>query len=95
MPVYLYRIKATDERFEASHRMSERPRTLGELSQAAGLDLSTLALSNPSPDLEVERLIVPVAGKVQDFNADIRGRGFAKMVKRSDGTYENVTAPKG
>lgn len=95
MPVYLYRIRSTDERFEASHRMSERPRTLGELCQAAGLALGSLPLASSDPDQEVERLILPVAGKVQDFNADIRGRGFSKMVKRSDGTYENVTAPRG
>lgn len=87
MPTYVYRIKNSNERFEAQHRMSERPQTLGELCHIAGL-----ALDGREPSLQVERLIQPVGGKVQDFRSDIRDRGFSKLVKRSDGNYENVTA---
>jgi hypothetical protein len=90
MPSYLYRIRATESRFEAVHGMTQYPKTLGELCEVAGLELA-----GRDPGLEVERLIQPVAGKVQDFRSDIRDRGFSKMVKRSDGTYENMTGPKG
>ena len=89
MPVYLYRIKSSDERFEVKHSMSQRPQTLGELCQVAGLELN-----GQDPDLEIERLIQPVGIAVSDFRADIRDRGFSKLVKRSDGNYENVTARK-
>lgn len=87
MPTYVYRITGTDERFEVRHAMAERPQTLGELCRVAALDLA-----GRDPDQPVERLIQPVAARVEHFRSDLRDRGFSKLVKRGDGTYENVTA---
>ncbi len=86
MPTYVYRIVNTEDRFEAVHRMSERPKTLGELCEVAGLKLA-----GRDPDVLVERLIQPVGLSVPKFNSELANQGFTKLEKRSDGSYENVT----
>ncbi len=86
MPTYVYRVVGTDDRFEAVHRMSERPKTLGELCRIAELDLD-----DRDPDQPVERLIQPVGISVPKFNSELANQGFTKLEKRSDGSYENVT----
>lgn len=90
MPTYVYRIVGTDERFEAVHRMSQMPQTLGELCEVAGLDLA-----GRDPQLPVERLIQPVQTKIAKFNAEIRNSGLTKLERRDKGVYEDVTKPKG
>lgn len=40
----------------------------------------------------VERVIAPVSVSTPRSDTDIRDKGFAKLVKRDDGVYENVTA---
>ena len=45
----------------------------------------------PMCDKPVRRLIALPNVKTTRSNAELRDRGFTKLVKRSDGTYENVT----
>ena len=40
----------------------------------------------------VERLIVPAMLSAPTGDADLKGKGFAKLVRRDKGVYENVTA---
>lgn len=88
MPVYVYRVQG--EKLEATHRMSADPRNWGELCAVAGLDPARYPADEP-----VERLIVPVAGRVNEFTADLKNSGFQRLERRDKGVYENVTAPKG
>lgn len=90
MPVYLYRLKLSGEKLEATHPMSAEPKTWGELCAVAGLDPAT----HPS-DAEVERLIVPVRTQVGQFTSEIKNTGFRRLERRDSGVYEDVTAPKG
>jgi len=46
----------------------------------------------PECKLPVSRIIVPSYVHTPQSDSDLRDKGFAKLVKRSDGTYENVTA---
>lgn len=91
MPVYLYRLKESGERLEASHPMSAEPQTWGELCQvAAGLDPGAYPADAP-----LERLIVPVRTQVSQFTSEIKNTGFRRLERRDSGVYEDVTAPKG
>lgn len=90
MPVYLYRLQDTGERIEARHSMKDDPQTWGELCRLAGLNPA-----GHSEDCKIERLIQPVRAQVGHFTSEIKNTGFRRLEKRSDGTYEDVTAPKG
>jgi hypothetical protein len=90
MPVYLYRLKNSGERLEASHPMSAEPQTWAELCEVAGLDPA----AHPA-DAPVERLIVPVRTQVGQFTSEIKNTGFRRLERRDSGVYEDVTAPKG
>lgn len=88
MPTYLYRVG--EERLEVTHKMKEEPKTWGELCQVGGLDPG-----QRDPSEQVERLIVPVATQVSQFNSDIKASGFRRLERRDNGVYEETTAPKG
>lgn len=90
MPVYLYRLQDTGERIEARHSMKDEPQTWGELCQLAGLDPA-----GHEPGVRIERLIQPVRAQVGQLTSEIANTGFRRLEKRSDGRYEDVTAPKG
>lgn len=50
----------------------------------------------PECGRRVRRIITPSFGiGVPKSNADLKGLGFTKLVKRGDGNYENVTAIDG
>lgn len=85
MPVYLYKVE--EERLEVQHPMADDPRTWGELCQVAGLEVGQRA-----PEVAVERLIVPVAGRVSNFSGDLKNSGFRRLERRDKGVYEDVTA---
>ncbi len=87
MPVYVYRVQG--RKLEATHRMSDDPRTWGQLCAVANLPLGEVP-----PEEPVERLIVPVAGKVNQFTSDLKNSGLQRLERRDKGVYENVTAPK-
>ena len=70
--------------------MSQSPKTLGELCEITGLELS-----GRDPQLKVERLIQPVSVSVGTFKADLKNKGFKRLERRDTGVYEDVTAPKG
>ena len=88
MPTYLYQVG--EERLEVVHKMSQEPKTWGELCQAGGLPLG-----QRDPASRVERLIVPVATSISQFTSDIKNSGFQRLERRDSGVYEDVTAPKG
>lgn len=90
MPTYTYRVGAELERLDVVHPMKNDPQTWGELAAVAGLDVQRHPADTP-----VERLIAPVRAQVSQFTSDLRNQGFKKLHKRSDGVYEDVTAPKG
>jgi hypothetical protein len=90
LPIYVYRVKHTDQRYEVRHSMAAEPKTWGDLCQLGELDPD----QHPA-EAAVERLILPVATQVGQFTSDLKNSGFQRLEKRSDGSYENVTAPKG
>ncbi len=89
MPTYVYQVG--DERLEVAHRMSEEPKTWGDLCSVGGLPVG----DRHAPELPVERLIVPVATRVAQFTSDLKNGGFRRLERRDSGVYEDVTAPKG
>lgn len=44
---------------------------------------------------KVERIIGPVNVSSPTSNSELRDKGFAKLVRRDDGVYENLTALDG
>lgn len=46
----------------------------------------------PACGKPVERLIAPAQVSVPTSDTDLRDKGFAKLVRRDNGVYENVTA---
>lgn len=88
MPTYLYRVG--DEKIEVTHKMKDEPKTWGELCEVGGLQIGAR-----DPQETVERLIVPVATQVSQFNSDIKASGFRRLERRDSGVYEETTAPKG
>ena len=49
----------------------------------------------PMCDRPVRRCVSVAGIKVKPFNAELRDLGLTKLVKRSDGSYENVTRRRG
>ncbi len=49
----------------------------------------------PECGAPVERVITPPQIRRTTSDSDLRDKGFAKLVKTGDGTYENVTALEG
>jgi putative FmdB family regulatory protein len=82
MPTYRY--EHTDEPCERGRVFAER--------QSMREDALTRCPSCGGP---VERVIAASYISAPRGDTDLRDKGFAKLVKRSDGTYENVTALDG
>lgn len=62
----------------------------GELCAAAGLDPGDTDIDAP-----VERHLFPTAVHTPTGNSQLKSQGFAKLVRRDNGVYENVTALEG
>ena len=87
MPRYDYYCDANGQSVEARHGISEKIETWGQLCELTGSDLG-----ETMPDSAV-RKIITVAPMANTPKGDsyLKNQGFTKLVKRSDGTYENVT----
>ncbi len=90
MPTYTYYCPANDRTVEVRHGMDHRIESWGELCYAAQIELGDTDVLAP-----VEKRMSPPAIAVPPGNTDLKSRGFAKLVRREDGNYENVTALDG
>ncbi|MEM7540935.1 MAG: zinc ribbon domain-containing protein [Pseudomonadota bacterium] len=87
MPVYEYECEATGEVITVHHPMDVVIRNWGELCFAANHPLGEIDFETP-----VRKMISAPAIAVEVGNAELKSKGFTKLVKRDDGVYENVTA---
>ena len=87
MPKYDYTCDENGLIFEITHPMGEKVETWGEVCGHAGIDPGDTALDSPV------RRIYTTAPMANTPKGDswLKNQGFTKLVKRTDGTYENVT----
>ena len=87
MPRYDYICDANDQIIEVTHGISSKIATWGELCKLAGIEPG-----DTHADSSVRRIIntAPMANTPKG-NSWLKNQGWTKLVKRSDGTYENVT----
>ncbi len=87
MPRYDYMCDTNGQLVEVVHGIASKIESWGELCTLAGIDPGDTALDAP-----VRRIITvaPMANTPKG-NSYLKNQGFTKLVKRSDGTYENVT----
>jgi hypothetical protein len=87
MPRYDYFCEANGQTIEALHSINIKLTSWGELCTAAHIDQG-----DTPPGAKVQRIIThaPMMN-VPTSNSDLKSSGFTKLVKRQDGTYENVT----
>ena len=91
MPIYVYRCLDTNEVLEVLHPMSRTLSTWGELCEVAQCNPGTTDTNAP-----IKRLITAPGGVVvPKSDGDYKSMGFTKLVRRSKGLYENVTANEG
>ena len=87
MPRYDYQCEQNGWTVEVSHGINEKLTRWGQVCERAGIEPG-----DTPPDAPVERLIsVPSLGFPKG-DSELKGMGFTKLVRRSDGNYENVTA---
>lgn len=87
MPRYDYFCDANGRTVETVHRISEQVCTWGELCARSGADPGETPADAP-----VRKIITaPPMANTPAGDSDLKNLGFTKLVKRSDGTYENVT----
>ena len=87
MPRYDYYCEANDRTVELIHPISDVVNTWGKLCHRAKISLGTTA-----PDIPVRKVfITPPMANTPVGDSELKGHGWTKLVKRSDGTYENVT----
>lgn len=87
MPRYDYHCPANDRVVEVRHGVDRTVANWGELCSLAGLAPGETPL-----EAEVEKVIhAPALGFPRGDSA-LKSQGFTKLVRRSDGNYENVTA---
>ncbi len=87
MPRYDYYCEANGRTVEVIHGISRVVDTWGALCDLAGIDPAGTDASTPV------RKIITCAPMANTPKGDswLKNQGFTKLVKRSDGTYENVT----
>lgn len=87
MPRYDYLCETNGETWEVTHSINKNLTTWREVCELVGMPLG-----ETSPDAPVRKVIntAPMASTPKT-NADLKNMGFTKLVKRSDGVYENVT----
>lgn len=87
MPRYDYYCEANGRVVEVRHGLDEKLHTWAEVAQRAGLEPDATP-----PEAAVERVIHPPALGFPRGDSQLKNQGFTKLVRRSDGNYENVTA---
>lgn len=90
VPLYRYYCPDNDTTLDVHHRMSETIERWGELCAAAGCPVGTT-----DPTAAVERHLFVPAVHMPTGDTQLKSQGFAKLVRRDKGVYENVTALDG
>ncbi len=87
MPRYDYFCQDNERTVELVHSMSEKVSTWGDVCRKAKINPGTT-----SPDAPVRKVFrtAPMANTPVG-DSELKGSGWTKLVKRGDGTYENVT----
>jgi len=87
MPRYDYMCDANGQLVEVTHGISSKIETWSQLCNLAGIELG-----DTGPDSPVRKIITmaPMANTPKG-DSWLKNQGWTKLVKRSDGTYENVT----
>lgn len=87
MPRYDYTCDDNGLVFEITHPMSVTIKTWGEVCKHAGIETG-----DTPEDAPVRRIFTtPPMANTPKGDSWLKNQGFTKLVKRSDGTYENVT----
>jgi hypothetical protein len=87
MPRYDYYCKENHRTIEVSHSIHVKLTSWRELCNAADIELG-----DTPADTAVEKIITTAPMmNTPTGNSDLKSQGFTKLVKRQDGTYENVT----
>ena len=87
MPRYDYQCDANGRVLEVNHGMNGKVQTWGDLCEMAGVEPGVTSL-----DASVRKIITtPPMANTPKGNSYLKNQGFTKLVKRIDGTYENVT----
>ncbi|MFP6806503.1 MAG: hypothetical protein VB957_04885 [Pseudomonadales bacterium] len=87
MPRYDYLCDANNRILEVTHGINGKVETWGELCEIVEEDPGGTPLDSP-----VHKVIMtPPMANTPKGNSYLKNQGFTKLVKRSDGTYENVT----
>ena len=87
MPKYDYRCDENGRTIEVVHKISEEIKTWGDLCRLVQCDLG-----DTDPACVVRKVFTkaPMAN-TPTGDSELKNIGFTKLVKRYDGTYENVT----
>lgn len=90
MPAYEYKCDANGRKVTAYHPMDVELHTWGELCY-----VTQEKLGETDPYASVRRLPGTPYVHVPTGNTELREQGFAKLVRRDVGVYENVTRIEG
>lgn len=87
MPAYDYICEANGRTVEVTHTTNVTLQSWGEVCYVA-----QIPLGDTDPLAPVKKLISAPAITIATSDATLKEKGFAKLVKRDQGVYENVTA---
>lgn len=87
MPRYDYYCEENGKTIEAHHSIKQVLTTWRELCETANVDLG----DTPASATVRKIITTPPMMNVPTGNSELKNLGFTKLVKRQDGTYENVT----
>lgn len=90
MPVYNYHCATNGTSMEVQHSIVEDLKTWGEVCEKCGVDPGATPAEAP-----VERILYAPSLHTPVGNSKLKEQGFAKLVRRDKGVYENVTALDG
>ena len=86
MPTYDYYCEENGLTVQVRHGIDVELTTWGEVCYAAQFTMGDTDFLAP-----VRKVLSPPAISIPASNADLRSKGFTKLVKRDTGVYENVT----
>ena len=87
MPTYDYFCEANGRTVEVVHTINATLKTWGDVCYVA-----QIPLGDTNPLAPVRKVLSAPAISVPVGNSKLKEVGFAKLVKRDNGVYENVTA---
>ncbi|MGF1528517.1 MAG: zinc ribbon domain-containing protein [Candidatus Competibacterales bacterium] len=90
MPSYDYLCEANGRIVEVKHGINRQLLTWSEVCECAAIDCG-----DTDPSAPVHKVLSAPAVVTSVGHADLKNRGFTKLVKREAGVYENVTATDG